>query len=59
MSKKIENTGFVCEHCRKRVLPLTNGCYRNHCPFCLSKHLDEHPGDRKKPSLPLTILDQG
>jgi hypothetical protein len=47
MSKKNENTGFVCEHCGKLVLPLTNGSYRNHCPFCLySKHLDEHPGDR-------------
>lgn len=28
-------------------MPLTNGSFRNHCPFCLfSKHLDDHPGDR-------------
>ena len=30
------------------VLPLTNGSYRNHCPFCLhSKHVDIAPGDRQ------------
>jgi hypothetical protein len=47
MSKKIENAGFICEQCDMKVLPLSNGSYRNHCPFCLfSKHLDEHPGDR-------------
>lgn len=28
--------------------PLSNGSFRNHCPFCLcSKHLDIIPGDRK------------
>ncbi len=48
MSRKTENTGFVCENCGKEVLPLTNGSYRNHCPFCLySKHIDVVPGDRK------------
>lgn len=27
--------------------PLTNGSYRNHCPFCLySRHVDMRPGDR-------------
>ncbi len=26
---------------------MTNGSYRNHCPFCLvSKHVDRQPGDR-------------
>lgn len=29
------------------VLPLTNGSFRNHCPFCLcSLHVDIAPGDR-------------
>lgn len=47
MSRKTENTTFVCENCGKTVPPLTNGSYRNHCPFCLcSKHVDETPGDR-------------
>ena len=47
MSRKHENTGFRCEHCRRDVMPLSNGGYRNHCPFCLySKHLDVMPGDR-------------
>lgn len=27
--------------------PLSNGSYRNHCPFCLhSLHVDVNPGDR-------------
>jgi len=47
MSRTRENTGFTCDHCGKHVLPLTNGSYRNHCPFCLySKHVDRLPGDR-------------
>lgn len=47
MSRKVENTGFICENCGKEVLPLENGSYRNHCPFCLhSKHVDVIPGDR-------------
>jgi len=48
MSRKSENAGFVCEHCGQEVVPLTNGGYRNHCPFCLySKHMDVIPGDRQ------------
>ncbi len=47
MSKKRENVGFVCENCGREVKPLSNGSYRNHCPFCLySKHVDCLPGDR-------------
>lgn len=47
MSRKSENTGFICEHCGAEVRPLTNGSFRNHCPFCLwSKHVDDLPGDR-------------
>jgi hypothetical protein len=45
---KRENNGFTCEHCSREVIPVTNGSYRNHCPFCLySKHLDILPGDRR------------
>ena len=34
-------------HCGARVVPVTNGSYRNHCPFCLwSLHVDNEPGDR-------------
>lgn len=41
------NDGFVCDHCGAYVPPVTNGSYRNHCPFCLySKHMDDAPGDR-------------
>ena len=47
MSRKEENTAFICANCGKQVLPLTNGSYRNHCPFCLySLHVDFRPGDR-------------
>lgn len=47
MIKKRENTAFQCEHCGANVKPLTNGSYRNHCPYCLySKHMDNTPGDR-------------
>lgn len=47
MGRKEENTGFICQHCGKEVQPLTNGSYRNHCPFCLhSLHVDIMPGDR-------------
>jgi DNA-directed RNA polymerase subunit RPC12/RpoP len=49
MSRKNENTGFTCANCGKTVLPLDNGSYRNHCPFCLySKHVDILPGDRRE-----------
>jgi len=48
MAKKEENVSFICENCGREVSPLTNGSYRNHCPYCLySKHVDEFPGDRK------------
>ena len=47
MSRELENTGFICQNCGKEVLPLTDGSYRNHCPFCLySLHVDIIPGDR-------------
>lgn len=47
MSRKKENVGFACEYCGSEVEPLSNGSYRNHCPFCLhSKHVDNIPGDR-------------
>ncbi len=47
MTRKEENTGFVCEHCGREVLLLKDGSYRNHCPFCLySRHVDIVPGDR-------------
>ena len=48
MARKEENTGFTCLNCNKNVHPLTNGSYRNHCPFCLySLHVDNKPGDRQ------------
>jgi hypothetical protein len=47
MARCTENAGFVCLHCTKIIEKLTNGSYRNHCPFCLySLHVDNHPGDR-------------
>jgi len=47
VSRKTENTGFICAHCGADVNPLTNGSYRNHCPHCLySVHIDDYPGDR-------------
>ncbi len=49
MSRREENTGFICENCGCEVQPLENGSYRNHCPFCLfSRHVDVLPGDRKE-----------
>jgi DNA-directed RNA polymerase subunit RPC12/RpoP len=48
MSRSAENTGFRCASCGRMVEPLTNGSYRNHCPFCLhSLHVDIMPGDRR------------
>jgi len=48
MSRKTENTNFICANCGKSVIALTNGSFRNHCPFCLySLHVDESIGDRK------------
>ena len=47
MSKKDQNAHFICIVCNQNVLPLQNGSYRNHCPFCLrSVHVDNKPGDR-------------
>ena len=49
MGRREENAGFRCAHCHAHVQPLTNGSYRNHCPFCLwSRHVDRVPGDRKQ-----------
>ena len=40
------DSGFICENCKKEVTPL-GYTSRNHCPYCLySKHLDINPGDR-------------
>ncbi len=40
------DSGFICENCKKEVSPLGYSS-RNHCPHCLySKHLDINPGDR-------------
>lgn len=47
MPRCIENTAFECIACKNNVPPVTNGSYRNHCPFCLySLHVDHMPGDR-------------
>jgi DNA-directed RNA polymerase subunit RPC12/RpoP len=48
VSRKSENTGFICAYCGAEVNPLARGSYRNHCPHCLySLHIDNVPGDRK------------
>ena len=48
MSRKVENTGFTCVNCGMVVVALTNGSYRNHCPYCLfSLHIDDSVGDRQ------------
>lgn len=48
MGRSEENRGFRCVVCERGVEPLTNGSYRNHCPFCLSSlHVDTEPGDRR------------
>ena len=40
------DSGFICQNCKKEVLPL-GYTSRNHCPFCLcSLHVDVNPGDR-------------
>ena len=40
------DSGFICMHCGREVLPLEKSS-RNHCPFCLwSVHVDINPGDR-------------
>lgn len=48
MARQDQNTGFVCLNCGATIDALTNGSYRNHCPFCLySLHVDVMPGDRQ------------
>lgn len=43
------DSGFICRHCGREVLPL-GYTSRNHCPFCLwSVHVDILPGDRANP----------
>jgi DNA-directed RNA polymerase subunit RPC12/RpoP len=47
MTRQTENVRFLCLNCAKNVEKLTNGSYRNHCPYCLySLHVDNVPGDR-------------
>ena len=61
MARSEENAGFRCIHCDALVQPVTNGSYRNHCPFCLwSLHVDDaRPGDRasrcRAPMQPVAI----
>ena len=41
------------------MAPVTNGSYRNHCPFCLwSKHVDVKPGDRASECMGMMRPDQ-
>ncbi len=43
------DSGFLCAHCQKEVLP-NEVTSRDHCPFCLhSLHVDLFPGDRANP----------
>lgn len=43
------DSGFICLHCGKEVLP-NEVTSRDHCPFCLySIHVDRFPGDRANP----------
>ena len=47
MSKKTENSRFVCKNCGKYVEAIKHGTIRNHCPNCLfSLHVDNVIGDR-------------
>lgn len=40
------DNGFICQNCKKTVLPLKYSS-RDHCPYCLcSLHVDIMPGDR-------------
>ena len=40
---------FICENCKKEVMPLGYTA-RDHCNYCLySKHVDINPGDRSNP----------
>jgi DNA-directed RNA polymerase subunit RPC12/RpoP len=50
MARQTENVGFLCLKCKRKVEKITNGSYRNHCPYCLySLHVDNKPGDRLNP----------
>lgn len=41
------DSGFICNNCKKEVMPL-GYTSRNHCPYCLcSLHVDNSPGDRQ------------
>jgi len=43
------NDAFRCEECGSFVEALSNGSFRNHCPYCLySKHVDVVAGDRSE-----------
>ncbi|MBY0294079.1 RNHCP domain-containing protein [Patescibacteria group bacterium] len=43
------NDAFTCEKCHMYVEALSNGSFRNHCPYCLwCKHVDVVPGDRSE-----------
>ena len=57
--RKSENCNFICLNCGETVVALTNGSYRNHCPFCLySVHVDIKPGDRKNKCFGLMIPNE-
>lgn len=46
---KKNDSGFVCQNCGFKVLPLVKTS-RDHCPRCLcSLHVDINPGDRANP----------
>lgn len=48
MSRRSENSAFICANCREKIVPLSNGSCRNHCPYCLcSLHVDNEIGDRQ------------
>lgn len=46
---RLESETFRCVRCKRQIESLSFGTqHRNHCPYCLwSRHLDNHPGDRK------------
>ena len=46
MSRKRKTQISLVKTVVQTMKAVTNGSYRNHCPFCLySKHLDNTPGD--------------
>lgn len=43
---KMIDEEFICDNCKKKILPLGYTA-RDHCNYCLySKHVDIMPGDR-------------